>query len=186
MMQTKGEGASASSLFRPLSGWVILEPAYDPEHTDVGLYVPLDARQRYPQIGWCIASRAEKEDISEGDLCIINVESSDVAHTYNRAFAIHLKDWGTELCDPEVEPAVREAVESYRANPSTDDKRIRLETLRGEHLAFLCSDVLSYEWTDQSSPAFRLLYPLNVRMWWDENGKMFYFVHEDNIMGVIE
>lgn len=184
MAVESGEGTSVLSLLHPLAGHVILEPAYDPEETEGGIAVPLDAQQRYPQIGWAIASAAE--DIRVGDLCLINVESSDVAHTYSRVFALHLKDWGTELCEPSVEPAVRDAVESYRRNPSTADNRIRLETLKGEHLAFLCSDVLSYEWTDQSQPGFGLLYPLNVRMWHTPEGKLYYFVHEKYVLGIIE
>lgn len=182
MDRETGGGTSVPSL-RPLKGHVILEPAYDPEETDAGLYVPLDAQQRYPQVGYCIATASGQ--IEEGDYCLINVESSDVARTYEKVFALHLKDWGTELCDPEVEPAVVEAVERYRANPSTEDNRIRLETLKGEHLAFLCSDVLSYEWTSSDSGGFGLLYPLNVRMWWAPDGSLYYIVHEDHIIGVI-
>lgn len=183
MAEASGEGTSVLSLLRPLKGHVILEPAYDPEETDAGLYVPLDAQQRYPQVGECIASASSQIEV--GDFCLINVESSDVARTYNKVFALHLKDWGTELCDPEVEPAVVEAVERYRSNPTTEDNRIRLETLKGEHLAFLCSDVLSYEWATKDSPAWDMLYPLNVKMWRAPDGSLIYFVHEDNIIGVL-
>lgn len=179
-----GEGASALSLLRPLDRHVILEPAYDPETTESGIQVPLDSRQRYPQIGYCIASASPH--IQVNDLCLINVESSDVARTYQRVLAIHLEAWGTEIFEPDVEPAIREAYEIYRRNPSTDDKRIRVVNLRGEHLQFLASDILAMEWSTTDSAGFNLLYPMNVRIWDAPDGKMYYFVHEDNIMGVLE
>lgn len=168
---------------RPISGHVVLEPAYDPDETPGGIVVPLDARQRYPQIGWCIATASNA--IKLGDLCLINVESSDIARLYRKVLALHLLEWGTELFEPDVEPAIREAVDAYRANPSTHNNRIRAETLKGEHLAFLCSDVLSLEWTETDQPGFSLLYPLFIRMA-TVAGQLYYFVHEDHIMGVIE
>lgn len=174
-------GPSGPSIF-PLSGYVILEPAGDPP-TEAGLWLPEGFKQRYPQIGYCIATASS--EIAIDDLCLINVESSDVARNYQRVFSLDLKDWGSEIFEPDVEPAIREAVESYRANPSTDDKKIKVETLNGEHLSFLASDVLSMQWTTTDSEGFNLLYPLHVKMARVEGG-LFYFVHEDNILAVIE
>lgn len=164
-------------------GYVILRP-------DLGTTLPsglvLNARYEYPQSGWVVSSSAEKEDIKEGEFVLVNVESHDAVPNYYRVFEITLDDEGTPLtifCDPEVEPAFVEAVETFRG--TGEDKRITLKDLRDDGYQFLASDVLTYQWAEGNSPGFSILYPLGVFMFY-LNDVLHYKVHEDNILAILE
>lgn len=166
----------------PLGRKVILRPAEDPEE-DKGIYVPPLYRQRYPQIAWVVACAQAVIDVKPGDLCLLDVESKDVARQYDQVLQILFTDGDSDLFPREIEPTVKETYEAYLANKDKD-RRITCETLDGEHMQFLCSDILTFGLTSTSSSEFSFLYPLGLRMF-ELEGQLFYEAEEADILGVI-
>lgn len=118
-----------------------------------------------------------------GDLCLIDVESSDIAHTYSKVFQVVFSNGDSEMFETECEPAIREAVERFRRNSDWDSK-ITAQTLEGGHIQFDCHDVLVMMEVDTASPEYHFLYPAGVRMF-EWRGQRYYEVDESNILGVI-
>jgi len=183
----------ASSL-KPLGRDVLAEAIYGPETTEGGLWIPPEARDRYPNLGLVMALGPEtKEDILPGDLAIFNTETTDITHTYMDYFAVHLRD-GEEIltiyCSIDVEPIFSEQMRIFRENPSTEDRKITLKNIEdGLGYQFLASDVL--DWTIAPLPIsgdYRLEY-INTRMLYllDEEDQIrrYYLIDEREILAIL-
>lgn len=191
--ETAGSEASAAldqlvARLRPLRYQVVLEPAWPSVRRQSGLWrVPTYVQ--YPQAGWVRAKGETRESISIGDLALIEVESTDVARLYHQVFEVMFTgDQGSAFFDPDLEPIIREAVERFRANPTTDDRTIVTVELNGQGIRFDASDVLTYQWATTSSDPFTLLYPVKVRMvgiWLNSEAHLLYIIDEKDILGII-
>lgn len=174
---------------RPLRHHVILEPAWPSLRRRSGIWrVP--PFTQYPQAGWIVArGKTDEKELQLGALVILSIESTDVARLYYRVFEVMFTgDQGSAFFDPDLEPVIREAVERWRANPTTDNATIATVELNGGGIRFDASDVLTYQWAETSSGPFGLLYPISVRMfgaWFGSEAYLFYVVHEKDILGVI-
>lgn len=174
------------SKIKPLRGWVFLEAATEPEKRS-GLYVPIQAHERYPQIGWVI-STGQGSALREGQLAVIPNEGTASGYTYWQTFYIEFYELPGERTnfDLEIEPVVREAVEKYRA--TGEDVWLKMKTIDGDGLQCLTSDVASYGIEDMSQAGTKLSYVPAVLMHFYQDGleRVYYFVRETEILCTIE
>ena len=171
---------------RPLSEWVFLE-ADTEEITPSGLIVP--STDRYPTTGTVVAVGRKVSDIVPGDYVVVPDEGTYQGHVYWQVCYITFKDHPEKVyCDFEVEVVLREFVEKYRANPSTEDRTIVVKTHDGDEVSFLCSDVKDYGLEEINSPDWKLEYvpTVHVRLWHDGKERLFYFVRVEEILLIVK
>lgn len=179
-----------SKILYPLRGKVVLEALEEPESIS-GIIIPLDFRERYPQIAR-VRLVGKGSSLNPGAIVVLPNEGADVAFGsyfyFKVAFAI-LHDSGAETkiqCDEEVWPILREAVEEDRR--SGNRRLIRVKTLDGETIGFTSDEVLDYGLEDFSHPGYKLDY-IPVHMFWAFEGsmkKLFYITEESQILLTIE
>lgn len=170
---------------RPLSGHCILRAAKDPnEEGGLGI-VTLD--EMYPQVGYVIASAARDEDISLGDLALIQVESMDIARVYQRVFHVIFKDGTDMLCEPDKADPILDAFNRRRRG---ENLRIRTLQLNGEGIQFETSDILSYQFAEMHSAGWSAMYPEKVRLFKcqfaGETERIYYHIHESEILCLLK
>lgn len=174
---------------RPPGKKVLLE-AIREEKTASGLWIPPIAQERFPQLGRVLScGRACVEGLEPGQFVILANEGCDYDHAYWEVVALTLKDWPErEHCDIETWPVLKEAVESYRRNPSTDDKTITVKTIDGSALNFLASDVLDLQIGTLDDPNLKLDYVDAYMFSLYEGGvnRSFYVVEERIILATVE
>lgn len=169
--------------FKAIGGWVLIQPA---QGDRLGSGLLAGYRSEYPQGGWVISSAARQEEIKEGDYVILEVDAWDIASTYYEVFEILVNDEGTILsilCDPEIEPIVKEQFELY--HQTSEDNWITLSDLTGEGWRFLTSDILTTQRAEGNSPGFSLLYPKEIYMFRFRGG-LIYKVHETSILAILK
>jgi co-chaperonin GroES (HSP10) len=175
---------------KPLKGWLLLEAAHEPEKKS-GLYIPLEAQERYPQIAW-VRAAGYGSSFEPNQLVVLPNEGFGVnegSYTYWQVCYMILFDEGKSTkiqCDIEVWPIVREAVEGYRRKG--ENSWIRVKTVDGETLAFTPDEVLDYGVEEVNHPGYKIDYVPVQMIWLWEDGlrKLFYFIRESGALLVLE
>jgi hypothetical protein len=175
----------------PTKGRVLLE-AVRPERRfgPEGEALFLPEVGRYPTVGR-VYRGGEEEGLKVGDLVVLQDEGQEMPHTYYDVFKIVVGDFQGQteiIADNEIEPLFRERVEAFRANPSTEDKRLSVKDVAtGEQWSFLCSDVLTYGYEDLTTPTYRLEYipTFMIDLYHEGKFRLFYIAHLSNILMVI-
>jgi hypothetical protein len=175
------------SIKRVLSTWVLLE-AIEEETSAGGIIIPIEARERFPQLGFVIGVGTKcVERIYPGAFAIIPNEGTEIGNSFYPTCVLDLKDWPTrETFDAETWPIFREGIESYRR--SGNDKKFSGKTLEGDVLHFLASDVLDYGIEDLTNKGLKLDHVPGVRFFIEKDGfsRLFYFIREDEILATLE
>lgn len=175
-------------------GKLVLAKAIEDERTPGGLWIPLEARERYPNIGRVesVGPRCT-EDIRRGDIAIFSTEMFDAQITYLDCFQVILRDKEEDvriLVDIDVEPIFKEQMELFKANPSTEDRWFSLKNIEDDvGYKFLASDVLDWGPAQLQASSFQKLRYVETRMLGllDEEGEvhLYYLVDERYIQGII-
>lgn len=178
---------------RPL-GKLVLAKAIEQERTEGGLWIPLEARERYPNIGRVKSVGARcMEDIRWGDIAIFSTEMFDASYTNLDCFQVILRDKDEDvriLVDIDVEPIFKEQMELFKANPSTEDRWFTLKNMEDDlGYKFLASDVLDFGPAQLQASSIQKLRYVEARMFnfLDEEGEnhLYYLVDERYIQGII-
>jgi hypothetical protein len=174
---------------RPLGDWVLLEAAIE-SVTESGLIIPIAALARFPVLAEVIRTGTRcTGPINEGDFALIEDEGFDTGTNYTKYCSLNLKDWPhREFCDMEFFDQIRETVEKHRANPSTENYQLHVNTVDGTWVSFLASDVLEYQIEDVSEPGTKVEYVQAIRFFTRKDGleKLFYLVREPMILATVE
>jgi hypothetical protein len=167
---------------RPLKGHHLIRP--EEARSKGGIVLPPSMQSRYPPVGEIVVVGPTAEDIRPGDYAILDMEGVSEGRTYYAALLLILKDHEDLLVPLEVEPVIRETMETYRANPATEDRTIVVETLEKGQYSMLASDILDFSIVDLSNAMVELQY-LEVRILLadGEHGpRQYYLTPEDSIL----
>lgn len=182
-----------SERLTPLSK-LVLAKAIEQERTPGGLWIPLEARERYPNIGRVKSVGARcMEDIRRGDIAIFSTEMFDAQNTFLDCFQVILRDKDEDvriLVDIDVEPIFKEQMGLFKANPSSEERWITLKNMEDDlGYKFLASDVLDWGPAQLQASSFQKLRYVETRMFdlIDKEGEvhLYYLVDERYIQGVI-
>ena len=171
------------------TGKLVLCEALWQDQTPSGLWIPYEAQDKYPNIGEILAiGPGCNEDIQPEDIAIFSTEMFDAPNTEMDCFQVVLRDGEEDvriLVDMDVETHFKEQMDSFSANPSTEDRWIQLMNLEDElAYKFLASDVLEWGPANLQASSFQKLRYVETRMF-DLDGLTLYLTHEAYIEGVI-
>ena len=182
-----------ASRLKPCGRSVLSEALFE-EFTEGGLYIPIEAQERYPFIGRVVNIGPKvREDIKPDDLAIFSTEMFDAPNTYIDHFFVLLKDIEEDvriLVTLEVEPYFKEQMDIYKASPVGEDRWIQLQDIQTDvAFKFLASDVKDFGPASVRVSETQKLRYIDTMMFplLNDEGRaiLFYLTDEREIQGVI-
>jgi len=168
---------------KPLKGWILAEPLWDPEE---GTILPsLYELPRYPVIAQVLAVGPLDEDVSPDQYVLIEDHGSEWDETYADFLEITFRYDGSVLVDPEIEPVIKENVETDRRRGQFHWITVE-DRITGTGVRFTTDEVVDFQIVKRPSPRVYLSYvPTFVFHTWKEEGGplyMFYIINQRNVL----